>query len=375
MMQRRKALQTLGGLTAAVASPALLADNRTKIVLGQSAAMTGPAAQLGIQFQAGAKLLFDRVNAAGGVNGKTIELKTLDDGYEPERCGANTRKLLDEDVFALFGYIGTPTSVVALPLATNAKIPFLAPFTGAQGLRDPFNRYAFHVRASYFDETARIVNQLYAVGMKNIAVFYQNDAYGQAGLAGVNRALAAVNSKPVALATVERNSVDVANAVKTIVAAKPEAVVQISAYKSCAAYIREARKAGSGAQFFNVSFVGTAALAAELGPDARGVVVSQVMPFPFAAVTPLSAEFVKAAPAGKVDLNYSSMEGYVAAKVFVEALRRAGNNPTRDALITGLESLREFNLGGFFVDFSPTKHAGSTYVDLTILTSDGRVRH
>jgi branched-chain amino acid transport system substrate-binding protein len=375
MMQRRKALQTLGGLTAAVASPALLADNRTKIVLGQSAAMTGPAAQLGIQFQAGAKLLFDRVNAAGGINGKTIELKTLDDGYEPERCGANTRKLIDDDVFALFGYIGTPTSVVALPLATNAKIPFLAPFTGAQGLRDPFNRYAFHVRASYFDETARIVNQLYAVGMKNIAVFYQNDAYGQAGLAGVNRALAAVNSKPVALATVERNSVDVANAVKTIGAAKPEAVVQISAYKSCAAYIREARKAGSGAQFFNVSFVGTAALATELGQDARGVVVSQVMPFPFAAVTPLSAEFVKAAPAGKVDLNYSSMEGYVAAKVFVEALRRAGNNPTRDALISGLESLREFNLGGFFVDFSPTKHTGSTYVDLTILTSDGRVRH
>ena len=375
MMQRRKALQTLGGLTAAVASPALLADNRTKIVLGQSAAMTGPAAQLGIQFQAGAKLLFDKVNAAGGVNGKTIELKTLDDGYEPERCGANTRKLIDEDVFSLFGYIGTPTSVVALPLATNARIPFLAPFTGAQSLRDPFNRYAFHVRASYFDETARIVNQLYAVGMKNIAVFYQNDAYGQAGLAGVNRALAAVNSKPVALATVERNSVDVANAVKTIGAARPEAVVQISAYKSCAAYIREARKAGSGSQFFNVSFVGTAALASELGQDARGVVVSQVMPFPFAAVTPLSAEFVKAAPAGKVDLNYSSMEGYVAAKVFVEALRRAGNNPTRDALITSMESLREFNLGGFFVDFSPTKHAGSTYVDLTILTSDGRVRH
>ena len=375
MMQRRKALKTLGGLSVVIASPAILADSRARILLGQSAAMTGPAAQLGIQFHAGAKVLFDRVNAAGGINGKAIELKTLDDGYEPDRCAANTKKLIEEDVFSLFGYIGTPTSVVALPLATNAKIPFIAPFTGAQALREPFNRYAFHVRASYYDETARIVNQLYAVGMKNIAVFYQNDAYGQAGLAGVNRALAAVNSKPVALATVERNSVDVAAAVRTIVAAKPEAVVQISAYKSCAAYIREARKAGSGAQFFNVSFVGTAALANELGPDARGVVVSQVMPFPFAAVTPLSAEFIKAASAGKVDLNYSSMEGYVAAKVFVEALRRAGNNPSREALITGMESLRELNLGGFFVDFSPTKHAGSSYVDLTILTSDGRVRH
>ena len=375
MMQRRKALKTLGGLSAVIASPAILADSRAKILLGQSAAMSGPAAQLGIQFHAGAKVLFDRVNAAGGINGKAIELKTLDDGYEPDRCAANTKKLIEEDVFSLFGYIGTPTSVVALPLATNAKIPFIAPFTGAQALREPFNRYAFHVRASYYDETARIVNQLYAVGMKNIAVFYQNDAYGQAGLAGVNRALAAVNSKPVALATVERNSVDVAAAVRTIVAAKPEAVVQISAYKSCAAYIREARKAGSGAQFFNVSFVGTAALANELGADARGVVVSQVMPFPFAAVTPLSAEFIKAATASKVDLNYSSMEGYVAAKVFVEALRRAGNNPSREALITGMESLRELNLGGFFVDFSPTKHAGSSYVDLTILTSDGRVRH
>jgi branched-chain amino acid transport system substrate-binding protein len=374
MMHRRSALQTLGGMAAAIVSPAVLSDSRTKIVIGQSAAMTGPAAQLGIQFQAGAKLLFDRVNAAGGINGKTVELKTLDDGYEPDRCAANTKKFIDEDVFALFGYIGTPTSVVALPLATNAKIPFLAPFTGAQGLREPFNRYAFHVRASYYDETARIVNQLYAVGMKNIAVFYQNDAYGQAGLAGVNRALAALGSKPVSLGTVERNTVDVAGAVKSILPAKPEGIVQISAYKSCAAFIREARKAGTGAQFCNVSFVGTAALAAELGAEARGVVVSQVMPFPFAGVTPLSTEFVKAAPPAKVDLNYSSMEGYVAAKVFAEALRRAGANPSREALVAGLESLRDLNLGGFFVDFSPTKHTGSTYVDLTILSADGRVR-
>ena len=375
MIQRRKILQSLGGMAAAVAAPAVLADNRTKIIIGQSAAMSGPAAQLGIQFAAGARLMFERVNAAGGINGKTIELKTLDDGYEPERCAANTRKLIDEDVFALFGYIGTPTSVAALPLATNAKIPFVAPFTGAQGLRDPFNRYAFHVRASYFDETARIVNQLYAVGMKNIAVFYQNDAYGQAGLAGVQRALAALNSKPVALGTVERNTVDVAAAVKAIVPSKPEGIVQISAYKSCAAFIREARKAGAGGQFCNVSFVGTAALAAELGADARGVVVSQVMPYPFAPKSPLSGEFIKAASAAKVDLNYSSMEGYVAAKVLAEGLRRGGANATRDTLIAGLESMKDVNLGGYFVDFTPTKHTGSTFVDLTILTDDGRVRH
>ncbi|MFO1217703.1 MAG: ABC transporter substrate-binding protein [Burkholderiaceae bacterium] len=374
-MRRRLLLKSLGSVAATVAAPHLHAEPRTRLLIGQSAAMSGPAAQLGIQFAAGAKLFFERTNAAGGVNGKTIELKTLDDGYEPDRCVANTKKLIDEDVFALFGYIGTPTSVAALPLATNARIPFVAPFTGAQGLRDPLNRYAFHVRASYFDETARIVNQLYSVGMKNIAVFYQNDAYGQAGLAGVNRALAALGSKPVALGTVERNTVDVAAAVKAIASTRPESVVQISAYKSCAAFIREARKAGVAGQFCNVSFVGTSALATELGKDARGVVVSQVMPYPFAATSPLSDEFVKAASAAKVDLNYSSMEGYVAAKVLVEGLRRAGANPTRDTLVAGLETMKDVNLGGFFVDFSPTKHTGSSYVDLTILTDDGRVRH
>lgn len=374
-MRRRSVLRGLGGAAATLAAPSLWADPRTKLVIGQSAAMTGPAAQLGIQFAAGARLMFDRINASGGINGKTIELKTLDDGYEPDRCAANTKKLIDEDVFALFGYIGTPTSVVALPLATSAKIPFLAPFTGAQGLREPFNRYAFHVRASYFDETARIVNQLYSVGMKNIAVFYQNDAYGQAGLAGVNRALATLGSKPVALGTVERNTVDVAAAVKAIVPSRPEGIVQISAYKSCAAFIRAARKAGAGGQFCNVSFVGTAALAAELGADARGVVVSQVMPYPFAPKSSLAGEFLKAAPAAKVEANYSSIEGYVAAKVLGEGLRRAGTNPTRETLITGLESMKDVNLGGYFVDFGPTKHTGSSFVDLTILTDDGRVRH
>ena len=242
-----------------------------RIVLGQSAAFTGPAAQLGIQFHAGAKLYFDLLNAQGGVGRRAIEIRQLDDGYEPDRCVANTKKLIDDDVFALFGYIGTPTSVAALPLATKARMPFFAPFTGAMALRDPFSRTTFHLRASYNDETALIVKQLTNLGLKKIAVFYQNDAYGKAGLDGVTLALAAQNLKPVALATVERNSVDVAAAVATINAAAPDAVVQISAYKSCAAFVRAARKAGYGGTFYNVSFVGTQALADELGKDGAGV--------------------------------------------------------------------------------------------------------
>ena len=166
----------------------------SRIILGQSAAFTGPAAQLGIQFYQGAKLHFDRVNAQGGVGGRSIEIRNLDDGYEPDRCAENTRKLLADDVFALFGYIGTPTSVAALPLATKDKVPFLAPFTGAMALRQPFNRYAFHLRASYNDETALIVRQLTALGLKKIAVFYQNDAYGRAGLDGVNLALGGLDA-------------------------------------------------------------------------------------------------------------------------------------------------------------------------------------
>jgi ABC-type branched-subunit amino acid transport system substrate-binding protein len=353
------------------------AQTEGKIILGQSAAFTGPAAQLGIQFHQGAKLYFDRVNAQGGIGRQQIEIRQLDDGYEPARCVENTRKLIADDVFALFGYIGTPTSIAALPLAIKARIPFIAPFTGAMALRDPFNRYAFHVRASYNDETALIVKQLTNLGLKKIAVFYQNDAYGKAGLDGVTLALSGLSLKPVALATVERNSVEVAQAVKTLVAAGPDAVVQIGAYKACAAFIREARKAGYGGTFYNVSFVGTQALADELGKDGAGVVVSQVKPSPYNPARAIAREFaaaVKAAGSKDVQSNFSSMEGYVAARLFGEGLKRAGAKPTRESLMGGLESLGSQSFGGFAVSFSPTDHVASSFVELSMLTGDGRVR-
>jgi ABC-type branched-subunit amino acid transport system substrate-binding protein len=377
-MKRRDLIRTAAAGAALAGIGAPLHAQSGRILLGQSAALSGPASALGEQFRIGAHLMFDRVNQRGGINGRTIELQSLDDGYEPDRCVDNTKKLIDAGVLALFGYIGTPTGVVALPIATNARVPWIAPFTGAEALRAPFNRYAFHVRASYYDETAEIVRQLTSVGIKRIGVFYQNDAYGKAGLEGVNRALKPLGLQPEGLGTVERNTVAVDGAVKSILEKKPDAIVQISAYKSCAAYIRAARKAGFTGTFYNVSFVGTSALAQELGTDARGVVVSQVMPFPYTPLSPLSGEYLasgKAVLGDKFEPNYSSMEGYVAAKTVVEALRRGGNSPSSEGLINGLESLREFNLGGFYVDFNPQKHTGSKYVDLTILTAEGRVRH
>lgn len=375
MITRRQTLvSTLGW-----GSSKLWAQTDSTLLLGQSAPLTGPAAQLGIQFRDGAMLYFNLTNAKGGINGRSIELRTLDDGYEPEKTAENTKKFIADNVFALFGYIGTPTSVAALPLATAAKTPFFAPFTGAQVLREPFNRYAIHVRASYFDETAVIVKQAAAIGIKKFSVFYQNDAYGKAGLEGVERALKALDLPMASLGTVERNSVDVKKAVADILAKQPESIVQISAYKSCAAFIREARKAGFGGTFYNVSFVGTQALLTELGKEARGVVVSQVMPYPYSPNSPIAGEFLdalKAASASNKDLsaNYSSMEGFVAAKVFAEALRRAGRNLSRETFIAAIESMQNYQMGGFTVNFSSNQHTASKYVDLTVLTEDGRVR-
>jgi branched-chain amino acid transport system substrate-binding protein len=379
MTTRRQALSTALAWAGVQVSLPVWAQSEGTIVLGQSAPLTGPAAQLGIQLRDGAVLYFNQINARGGINGRKIELRTMDDGYEPEKTAANTKKFIADDVFALFGYIGTPTSVAALPLATEAKIPFFAPFTGAQVLREPFNRYAIHVRASYFDETAAIVKQAAAVGIKKFSVFYQNDAYGKAGLEGVERGLKALNLPMTSLGTVERNSVDVKKAVADILAKQPEAIVQISAYKSCAAFIREARKAGFGGTFYNVSFVGTQALLTELGKDARGVVVSQVMPYPYSPNSPIATEFLEAlktASATNKDLsaNYSSMEGFVAAKVLVEGLRRAGKSVTREAFISSIQSIQNFQMGGFTVNFGTNQHTASKYVDLTVLTDDGRVR-
>jgi branched-chain amino acid transport system substrate-binding protein len=373
-MKRRDVLRRVGACGAVLALPALAQEKR--IVLGQSAAFSGPAAQLGIQMNKGVKLYFDALNANGGVNGLQVELRTLDDGYEPDRCKANTDRFIKDEVFALLAYVGTPTCAAALPLVNEARIPFFGPFTGAELLRDPFSRYVFHLRASYYQETAEIVKQLTTLGRNKIAVFYQNDSYGKAGLEGVTRALKQLNMTPVALGTVERNTVDVAQAVKDIVPKAPDAIVQISAYKSCAAFIREARKAGFGSTFYNVSFVGTQALSDELGKEGRGVVVSQVMPFPFAPITPISNEFLEAITksGGDVKPNYSSMEGYMVAKVFTEGLKRAGRNPSRDALINGLESIQNTSFGGFNVNFGPRLHTASRFVDLSMLSEYGKVQ-
>jgi ABC-type branched-subunit amino acid transport system substrate-binding protein len=369
MMNRSLAL--LAALLVASGTAPAQGVSDSQIVLGQSVALSGPAQELGKDMQLGASLYFNQVNAKGGVNGRRIVLKTLDDGYESNRAAENTRKLInDEKVFALFGYVGTPTSAASLPIFTEAKVPFVGPFTGAELLRSPFNRYIFNVRASYYDETEAIVQHLTAMSVNKIAVFYQNDAYGQAGLAGVERALKKRNLEVVAKATVERNTVEVAKSVETIRKASPQAVVMISAYKSCAAFIKDMKKVGANPTFWNVSFVGSKALAKELEKDGRGVQISQVVPFPWDLSVPVVKEYRALLDAAKGEPGFGTLEGYIAAKVMVEGLRRAGKNLTRDSFIKAMESLDAYDTGGFKVTYGPDNRSGSRFVDLTIISKD-----
>jgi ABC-type branched-subunit amino acid transport system substrate-binding protein len=345
-----------------------------KIVLGQAAVFTGPAAQLGIQMRNGIKAYLDYVNSKGGVHGRKLELVSEDDRYEPSVAPSATKKLIEEHrVFALIGYVGTPTGIAHLPVVTQARVPLVGMFTGAEALRVPFNRYVFHVRASYYDETEKIVEQVVSTGGRKISVFYQDDAYGEAGRKGTELALERRNMKIHSTGTVKRNTVEVDEAAKSINASQPDAVVMVGAYAACAAYVRAMQKLGSAATFYNVSFVGSKALSDALGKDGVGVAISQVVPFPWGTAVPVVKEYQQLAKkAGYADYNFSALEGFLSAKVMVEGLRRAGRSPTREGLVEALEKMNDVDLGGFFISYSPKNRAGSRFVDLTIISRDGK---
>lgn len=348
----------------------------TAILLGQSAPLSGINQYLGKEAVAGANAYFEQINALGGVYGRRIVLRTLDDGYEPDRAVENTQQLLDKDqVFSLFGYVGTASAIAVQPLFSQAGAPFFAPLTGADNIRTPFNRLVFNLRAGYADETERMVDQLVNTNVRKIAVFYQNDAFGKAGLAGVEKALSKRGLTVAAAGSVDRNSVDVAAGMKKILAVSPDVVVVVSTYKASAAFIREMRKAGSPAGFYNISFVGSRVLADELGGDGNGVVVSQVLPFPWLATTPVVREYQAAMKRlGNENWSYNSLEGYLSAKVFVEGLKRAGKDLTREKLVAALETLDNYDAGGYVVQFSPKRHNASSFVELTMIGKDGQLR-
>jgi ABC-type branched-subunit amino acid transport system substrate-binding protein len=348
----------------------------TTILLGQSAPFSGPAASLGEQFSRGAQVFFNRVNAQGGVFGRKIVLIRKDDELVPERTQVNAKLLISQhDVFALFGFVGAPNSKVVLPIVAEEKVPFFAPYSGSDELRQPFNRYVFHVRASHTRELEKIVQQLVTIYASNVAVFYQYDSEGWAGMESVKRALKRFKLDPVAVGAVARNSTDVAAAVQAIAPKAPGAVIMICTYKSAAAFIKEMRRAGYRGQLTIVSSVGSQALLDEVGKNGYGVMVSQVVPFPWSPSSAIVMEYQKAMQqAGLSEFDFTSLEGFIAAKALVEGLQRAGKNLTREKFIAALESIHKFDLGDFLISFSPTDHGDAQYVDLTIIGASGKFR-
>ena len=364
-----------------LASAAEVGVTDTTVTLGMTAPFSGPNGAYRQDMKNVITRYFEQINKAGGVNGRKIELVSLDDGYETDKTVANTKKLIEENkVFALLQYYGSsPTTQAMNDVFGPAKVPLVGTISGAGTLRQavkdhPNNRYMFNVRASYADETEAIVNQLVGLGVKNIAVFYQNDGFGKSGLDGVTSALKKHNLAPAAVATVERNSLEVDGAVKTIAKSSPQAVIMVTLYKPTAAFVKAMRKANQNPQFMTLSPVGADLLVKELGNDARGIGISQVMPYPFNDTTPVVREYQRLQQAAK-DTNYSyyGIEGYVTAKVMVEAIKRTGKDLTRENLVKTLEGMGNYDAGGFRVSFTPNDRSGSHFVDLTVIGSGGRV--
>lgn len=335
-----------------------------EVRVGMVNALSGPAAGLGSGMKAGAQAYFERVNAAGGVNGRQLVLVSRDDGYEPARSAAATRELIDSgNIFALLGYVGTPTSRAAMPLALQAQVPYLFPFSGAEVLRRPVHKWVFNVRASYIDETEEMVARMTRdLGIDKVALLMQDDSFGEAVKGGLAGALAKRGLKIHGEARILRNSLAVEAAVASLRQKQPQAVLFVGTYKQLLAAIRQARAQGLKARFFTVSFIGTDNFIAEAGADGDGVYITQVMPSPHDGSREVVRRYQQ--DVRGADLGYTSLEGYMGAAIFVEALRLAGAEPTRAGLIGALEFLRT-DLGGFPVEFSPTSHQGSTAVFLT----------
>ncbi len=344
------------------------------IIIGQSASLTGPSEELGRDMKAGADAYFNAVNEAGGVNGRKIKLISIDDAGVPDRTKANTLKLLNEDnVFALFGYTGTHTINPILSLVEKNKVPFFAPASGDVATREPLSRYVYNIRASYFEETEKIVEQLTRRGLTKIALFYQNDAYGRAGLAGLEHALRQRKSSIVIFGSTDRNSTNVSSSAQTIAKSGAQAVLISAGAITASAFIKEMKKLGSNAQFCLLSSVGAMTVAAQLGDDGRGVEVSQVVPLPFSDSEPLGREYLKRM-GGPTKASFASLEGYIAASVFVEGLKKAGKVPTRESFLSAMDKLGTVDLRGYRVKFSADNHNGSNLVELTVLGAGGNYK-
>jgi len=360
----------------AFALPAHAADgiSAAEIKIGMVNVQTGPAAGLGKGMRSGAEAVFKQVNAKGGVNGRKIELLVGDDGYEPDKAVDETLRMIEQvKIFSLFGYVGTPTANAVLPIVKEMDVPLVGAFTGAMSLRLPVTKQVFNVRASYDDEAETLVAHFLANGAKTVAVFYQDDGFGQAVLSGTEKALKKRSMVVSAKGTFQRNTLAIKGGVAAMLEAKPDAVVMVGPYAPLAAFIKEARAAGLKSQLATVSFVGTDNLVAQVGKDGDGVLISQVVPFPADDDFAITRECREAVKANNGEaLGFVNFEGCITAKVLVAALERAGKEPSREGLVGALTGMQGVDLGGMKVGFAADNHQASSAVFLTQIR-DGRI--
>lgn len=349
------------------------------LVIGQVAPLSGVLASTGHQMVVGGKIYFDSINAKGGIHGAMIRQEVVDDGYKVAETVRLTREMLARpEVIALFGFAGTAnvTQLLTEGVLDAGGAALVAPYTGGESLRNPFNPWIFHVRAGYAAEAEHMVQQVTTLGMKRVAVMYQDDGFGKAGLLGVENALAKRSLKLAAAAGYERNTDKVEEAVKTIRASDAQAIIMISVNKPSAAFVKQYREGGGGARLYNISVVDPAELVKLAGlKNVHGLGISQVVPYPFTASMPGVRQYQELLKKYAPDevVNYTSFEEFVGAKVLVEGLRRAGPNPTRAKVVKALESINNYDTGGITVSYSPSNRIGSRFVEVTVVGSSGKL--
>ena len=344
-----------------------------EVVVVQTAGFTGAVAGSVGEMTGGARLYIAAVNAAGGVNGRTIRLISVDDKFDPKLAGENAARLVAErEPVAFFAVRGTPHTEAVLAVASAAGIPMVAPSTGALIFHQPINPLVFNVRAKYQTEVEKAIEHLHTVGINRIAIIHVNDSFGRDGLEGFTRKMEALKLKPAAVVVYERTLTEMSKPAAELASADPQAVILIASGKNAADLVVRMRASGSTSQFVAISNNSAKSFIRDLGSSARGVMVTQVFPNPLSSSAPIAREMRKLAAGNKdVVLSQAAMEGFAAAKVLVEGLRRAGRGLTRASLVTALESIRNFDLGGVTLSYGPQDRTGAEFVEMSIIDARG----
>ncbi|WP_247869479.1 ABC transporter substrate-binding protein [Herbaspirillum sp. ST 5-3] len=369
----RKLIASMLFIGTAITASAETGVTDSTILIGQTVGLTGTVAAPVKELNEGANAYFNLVNKQGGVHGRKIEMRMLDDKFDPALTLANAETLIKKDqVFALFGGRGTPHTQGILQLLEANNVPLVAPSTGAAVFHEPVHRLLFNIRAKYQDEVIRAVEHFDTIGVKSISILHVDDAFGQDGLAGFKKAMEARMLTPVAITKFARVNPDYKATATEVIKPNPGALIIVSSAKNTVEVIKAIRAQGGHMLIMTMSNNSSDAFVKDLGAAGYGVIVSQITPAPHLLTTPLGQEFHSATKNTKVTMSYAAMEGFVNAKVFVEGLRRAGRNLTREGFIHAMESMQRVDFGGLMVTYGPHDHTGSEFVELTMIGKDGR---